>query len=453
MPASHALMRNATESLIRQYNMATVPGACSTIESLLRKSHFGPFLRSFSLNMNSYSPQMTKKRTQNSFPSLRLLFSDKLLGIVFAAMLLLAGCGTGQSVVQSDGSAKSDVLSNESASTLGSGTGLSESGGEIEVISADESGFGDIYSSFAQEMAISTDADIAAEASKLPPIEYLYTISGGNDAIASDVPTWVTGERFIRFLQPSGFDFYNGDLYILDSARRTMFRYQPNGEKLIAVLDLGVYTRANVESIVFGDKGYYFISEPMSSRILKFNAQNVLVDVYKDSANLANPKKLHYDDRQGKLYVSDSVYGRIIVISKSGKLLYALGKRGTAKGEFIRISDFIINHDGDVIVTDSQGKKPMQLISNDGQFLQEYSRRVLDIPGAVAVDSQQRIYVANHSDDSIRIFVDGELRWRFGGSGVEPGEFRVVTQLTVHEDKLYVLDSLNRRIQVFQIGG
>jgi hypothetical protein len=30
-------------------------GACPRIESLLRKSHFGPFLRSFSLNMNNYT--------------------------------------------------------------------------------------------------------------------------------------------------------------------------------------------------------------------------------------------------------------------------------------------------------------------------------------------------------------------------------------------------------------
>ncbi len=367
------------------------------------------------------------------------------LGIVFSLILLLAGCSAGQPVVQSDGSSKPDALANES-------TLLSEAGGEVEIISSDESAFGDIYSSFTQEMAITTDADIAAEASKLPPLEYLYTINGGNDAIASDVPTWVTGERFIRLLQPSGFDFYKGDLYILDSARHTMFRYQPDGEKIIAVLDLGVYTRANVESIVFSEEGYYFVSEPMSSRVLKFNSQNVLVDVYKDSANLVNPEKLHYDDRQGKLYVSDGVYGRIVVISKSGKLLYALGKRGTAKGEFIQISNFVVNNKGDVVVTDSLSQKPMQVISNDGLFIQEYSRRVLDIPGAVAIDSQQRIYVASHSDDTIRIFVDGKLRWRFGGSGTEPGKFRVVTQMTVHEDKLYVLDTLNRRIQVFQIG-
>ncbi|MES9880017.1 MAG: hypothetical protein ABW185_03965 [Sedimenticola sp.] len=34
-------------------------GACPRIGQLLRKAHFGPFFRSFSLNKSNYSPQMT----------------------------------------------------------------------------------------------------------------------------------------------------------------------------------------------------------------------------------------------------------------------------------------------------------------------------------------------------------------------------------------------------------
>ena len=54
---------------------------CSTshIHVVVRKSHFGPFLRSFSLNMSNYPSQMTEKWTQNGFPSLRPQFSDRLL--------------------------------------------------------------------------------------------------------------------------------------------------------------------------------------------------------------------------------------------------------------------------------------------------------------------------------------------------------------------------------------
>ncbi len=370
------------------------------------------------------------------------------LGVTITAALMLAGCGSGQTVVVADYSIEETALSGEMP--VVADADQPESTGEVDIDVSADSVFGDIYSSFTQEMAEESGVGTVAETSKLPPIEYLYSINGGNDSIASDVPTWVTGERFLRFLQPSGFDVYKNTLYILDSGRKTMFRYQPDGEKIITVLDLTMYLRGSANSVVFSDEGYYFISEPLSSRVLKFNDQNVLVDVYKDSANLARPTKLYYDDEQKKLYVGDEVFGRIVVISKQGKILYALGKRGTAKGEFLRISDFT-NYGDHVIVTDSIGKKPMQVISNDGEFVHAYTRRVLSIPSAIAVDTQERIYVADHSDDSIRIFMDGELRWRFGGPGAEPGKFREITQMKIYESKLYVLDSLNRRIQVFQI--
>jgi len=43
-------------------------GACPRIENLLRKSPFGPFFRSFSLNMNDYSPQMIEKLASKWLP-------------------------------------------------------------------------------------------------------------------------------------------------------------------------------------------------------------------------------------------------------------------------------------------------------------------------------------------------------------------------------------------------
>ncbi len=49
--------------------------------NLLWKTHFGPFLRSFSLNMPNIRLKRSKKWTQNDFPSLRLPKSDRLLSI------------------------------------------------------------------------------------------------------------------------------------------------------------------------------------------------------------------------------------------------------------------------------------------------------------------------------------------------------------------------------------
>ncbi len=54
-------------------------GAGPRIENLLQKNDFGPFPRPFSLNVPNTRLKWPEKMTQNRFPSLRLLFSDRLL--------------------------------------------------------------------------------------------------------------------------------------------------------------------------------------------------------------------------------------------------------------------------------------------------------------------------------------------------------------------------------------
>jgi hypothetical protein len=48
----------------------------------------------------------------------------------------------------------------------------------------------------------------------------------------------------------------------------------------------------------------------------------------------------------------------------------------------------------------------------------------------------------------------GQLLYYFGGKGTNAGEFQLPSGLVInHDDKVYVVDSFNRRIQVFQYVG
>ena len=48
-------------------------GGCPRIESLLRKSHFGPFLRSFSLNMSNYAQSVPQTTCHGAGPSPQMI--------------------------------------------------------------------------------------------------------------------------------------------------------------------------------------------------------------------------------------------------------------------------------------------------------------------------------------------------------------------------------------------
>ena len=318
--------------------------------------------------------------------------------------------------------------------------------GSEESLSADP--FEGIYSSFSDEMTLADGG--ATDSEKSSPLTFLAEINGGRDALTAAIPTWVTGEQFTRFLEPVAFTLHDEALYILDSGRQAMFRYNADENIIITIFDFSQYLRGTPAGLVFSDDGYYFISDPKLNRVLKFNAENILIAVYEDIANLASPGKLYFDNKYNKLYISDGVYSRILVASKHGDFLYALGGRGTDPGQFISITDFVSTETG-IYVIDRIAKEPMQVLNHEGDYLRAYGSSSLSIPVAIAVDERGYVYVADNEDDTIRIFVDGVLRWRVGGSGIQQGYFRKVTQMMVSDDKLYVLDSLNRRIQVFQI--
>jgi len=68
------------------------------------------------------------------------------------------------------------------------------------------------------------------------------------------------------------------------------------------------------------------------------------------------------------------------------------------------------------------------------------------------VDSEGHIYVADAAFDNFQIFdQEGRLLLFVGQAGSGPGQFHLPAGLYIdEEDRIYVVDQFNRRVQVFQ---
>ena len=68
------------------------------------------------------------------------------------------------------------------------------------------------------------------------------------------------------------------------------------------------------------------------------------------------------------------------------------------------------------------------------------------------MDSDGNIYLVDAAFNNFQIFNDdGQLLLWVGNTGVSPGEFYLPSGLYVDKsDKIYISDTFNRRIQVFQ---
>jgi DNA-binding beta-propeller fold protein YncE len=125
-------------------------------------------------------------------------------------------------------------------------------------------------------------------------------------------------------------------------------------------------------------------------------------------------------DPDGNIWVADAdgkngKGQQVVKFSPSGKVLMKLGKAGMpgdAPGYFNRPTGVAIARNGDVFVSDGHGGDSNARVvkfSKTGVFLTAWGTKgsgpgQFDVPHAIAVDSHERVYVADRSNSRIQVF-------------------------------------------------
>jgi DNA-binding beta-propeller fold protein YncE len=106
---------------------------------------------------------------------------------------------------------------------------------------------------------------------------------------------------------------------------------------------------------------------------------------------------------------------QVVKFSPTGKVLMKLGKAGMpgdAPGYFNRPTGVAIARNGDIFVSDGHGDDSNARVvkfSKTGKFLLAWGKKgsapgEFNVPHAIAVDSHERIYVADRSNNRIQVF-------------------------------------------------
>jgi sugar lactone lactonase YvrE len=152
--------------------------------------------------------------------------------------------------------------------------------------------------------------------------------------------------------------------------------------------------------------------------ILKFDASGKLVKSF-GAGMFILPHGIHVD-RAGNVWATDGIGGngkghQVIKFSPDGKVLMRLGKAGVAGSgpdEFNAPSAVYVAPNGDIFVADGHGGNTNARIvkfSPDGKFIKTWGKKgsgsgEFDIPHALAMDSQGRLFVGDRQNNRIEIF-------------------------------------------------
>lgn len=218
-------------------------------------------------------------------------------------------------------------------------------------------------------------------------------------------------------------------------------------------------------SIVVDRESNLYLLERSSNSILVFNSSEKYLRSMDISRipSVRRPVSLALDKVNSRLLLADGASKKIHVLSLSGDLIFSFGGGGDADGQFNLPISMAVNSKGQIVVADAFDAK-VQVFDSAGKFIRRFGRRG-DAPGdfqllkSVAVDSFDNIYVVDGRAHSVFIFNDkGDLLLSLGGfyavaaSGkIAPGGFSVPVAIDIDSrGRMFVVDQLNSRVQVFQ---
>lgn len=257
-----------------------------------------------------------------------------------------------------------------------------------------------------------------------------------------------------------------GRFYVSDVGRAAVVVFDvANHEMRTLQTPYGAPSIVHPLSIAVDRENKIYLLERSSNKIIVFDSNEKYlrnIDIRSLPA-VGRPVSMAIDRLNSRLLLADGTTKKIYVLDLSGKLLFSFGGGGGTDGQFNLPISIAINSKGQIIVADAFDAN-VQIFDSTGRFVRRFGRRG-DAPGdfqllkSVAVDSFDNIYVVDGRAHSVFIFNDnGELLLSLGGfyavaaSGkIAPGGFSVPVAIDMDSTgRMYVVDQLNSRIQVFQ---
>jgi sugar lactone lactonase YvrE len=143
------------------------------------------------------------------------------------------------------------------------------------------------------------------------------------------------------------------------------------------------------------------------------------------------------------------------------RFLLMWGKQGSEPGEFHFPIGIAITPSDEILITDHYNSR-VQKFSAEGKLLSHFA--VLPNPGGIALDKSGNIYLSHfpgaviakevHPDRLSVYSATGQQLHEWGKSGAGPGELNYPGGMAIApNDRLYVADQTNHRIQVLDLDG
>lgn len=271
-----------------------------------------------------------------------------------------------------------------------------------------------------------------------------------------------------------------GNLYIADQANLQVQKRNEAGSYLSKLYSYYPST-FGPNAIAIGPTGNIYAAFSLRNIVQVYSPTYELLDTigtYTGSIVGSSADGEFYDpqgvavDSQGNIYVTDRNNYRVQKFDSNGNFIKKWGSQGINPGQFSNGGSsegpqgIAVDGDDNVYVSDP-GMDRIQKFTSNGEYLMSFNGWEYGYPVNVfdrgtyitpAVDEDGNQYRQNTStQEIIKTNAGGTELLRWGEAGTGPGQFNLLadtyTKVVVYNDEVYVADTGNNRIQVFDLDG
>ncbi len=259
-----------------------------------------------------------------------------------------------------------------------------------------------------------------------------------------------------------------GNVYVVDAGNKRIQIFNEQGQFLSLWQHWDyVFGRGRLDSpetIAIGKDVVFLKDSANGQRIILFDIEGRYITTWQDQFTEFGIIRGIAADGESTVYVSATHYfednvmvNSVIKLDLSGQIIHSWQWQAGINDHPVR--GLAIAKSG-ILYAVAQ-HKIMAFDSSSGNlllewpvagYLEETGKPLYSAPPDVAVDDNGLIYTLHNGGTSIRVFNDnGERVAEFSRRGTKNGEIQGPAALTIKKNKLYISDSLNNRIQQFEI--
>jgi len=252
-----------------------------------------------------------------------------------------------------------------------------------------------------------------------------------------------------------------GLLYVADTKVGAVFVFNTETDEVQLIRNGAEAHFKSILGLAIDDADHLFVSDNGLHVVEEFDAVNHKYIGAFGADVLRGPCGIAIDPENRYLYVVDTDLDQVIVFDADTRaVIRRMGTTGknhtlTDPGDFAKPTNAAVDKDGNLYVTDTLNDR-VESFDADGNFIRAWGKNG-DGPGnfarpkGIAIDVDGHVWVADAMLNRVQIFTpEGRLLLAFGNFGIMPAQFQALTGITIDKfNRVFTAEQILGRVQMF----